>query len=63
MTLVSGSPNGSLDHNIGDSYYHTGAVVSDDGIIAELQSALDYHASAIEIDLEPAYGTLYYLHH
>ena len=40
MTLVSGSPNGSLDHNIGILII-IGAVVSD-GIIAELQSALDY---------------------
>ena len=64
MTMVTGSPDGSLAHNIGNSYYHEGAVVSDNGIIAELQSALDYHASPIEINLETSWNTVgYYLHH
>jgi len=64
MTLVTGSANGSLDYNISDSYYHEGEIISDNGILAELQSALDYHSSPILIDLQPQWNTVaYYLQH
>ena len=64
MALVTGSANGSLDHNIGSSYYHDGAIDSDNGILAYMQSALDYHSSPLVIDLHTQWNTVaYYLQH
>ena len=64
MTLVTGSADGSLDYNIGESFYHEGAVISNNGILAELQSAFDYHSSPIVINLQPQWNTVaYYLQH
>jgi hypothetical protein len=63
MTLVSGSANGSLDHDLSDSHY-TRDLDEDHGIIGNLQDALDYHAEALVIDLHSGWNTLaYYLHH
>jgi len=63
MTLVSGSANGSLDHNLSDSHY-TRDLDEDHGIIGNLQDALDYHAEALVIDLHSGWNTVaYYLHH
>jgi hypothetical protein len=63
MTVVSGSPSGSLDYDLTDSHY-TEELDQDHGVIGHLQDALNYHASAIEIDLHTGWNTVaYYLHH
>jgi len=63
MTVVSGSPNGSLAHDVTDSHY-TRELDGDHGIIGNLQDALNYHAEALEIDLHTGWNTVaYYLHH
>jgi len=63
MTLVSGSANGSLAHDLTDSHY-TRDIDEDHGIIGNLQDALNYHASALVIDLHSGWNTVaYYLHH
>jgi len=64
MAAVTGEAYGSLDHNIGSSYYHDGAIDNSNGILAYMQSALDYHASPLVIDLHTQWNTVaYYLQH
>jgi len=63
MTLVSGSADGSLAHDLTNSHY-TREIDEDHGIIGNLQDALNYHASALVIDLHSGWNTVaYYLHH
>ena len=63
MTLVSGSANGSLSHDLTDSHY-TRDIDEDHGIIGNLQDALNYQAEALVIDLHSGWNTVaYYLHH
>jgi len=63
MTLVSGSADGSLAYDLTDSHY-TRDLEQGLGTIGHLQDALNYHASALVIDLHSGWNTLaYYLHH
>ena len=63
MTLVSGSANGSLAHDLTDSHY-TRDIDENHGIIGNLQDALNYQAEALVIDLHSGWNTVaYYLHH
>ena len=64
LLRVTGSETGDVEvYNTGDHYYTT-PPVTDNGIIAELQSALDYHAHNMNINLHEQWNTVaYYLHH
>jgi hypothetical protein len=64
LLRVTGSETGDVEvYNTGYHYYNVDPV-TDNGIIAELQSALDYHSSPIQIDLDEQWNTVaYYLQH
>ena len=62
-TVMTGSADGSIDYDLTDSHY-TRDLDQANGTIGHLQDALNYHASALVIDLHSGWNTVaYYLHH
>ena len=62
-TVMTGSADGSIAYDLTDSHY-TRDLDQAHGTIGHLQDALNYHASALVIDLHSGWNTVaYYLHH
>ena len=62
-TVMTGSADGSIAYDLTDSHYTRDLDLAH-GTIGHLQDALNYHASALVIDLHSGWNTVaYYLHH